>query len=147
MSFRAAHDHNKAASKDMTSLMPSSTRREDPAATMRRCSFSFAFAYHSFSFAFACHELYCLELSNLFCFQCVINYIVDLLMCMIILVYSACFVGSPSREGDKTSNSKKIKLLYSCQTRAPALGTHIFISVTSLMNIWLNSSIPTNNLI
>jgi hypothetical protein len=68
MSFRAPQDHNKAVGRDTTSSMSSSTQREDPTAMMQHRSFSFAFAYRSFSFSFGCCELYCLELSNLFCF-------------------------------------------------------------------------------
>jgi hypothetical protein len=69
MSFKAAQDHNKATGRDMTLLMPSSTQREDLAKMMWRHSFSFVFTCRSFSFGFAYRELYCLELSNLFCFH------------------------------------------------------------------------------
>jgi putative copper export protein len=43
----------------------------------------------------------------------VVNYVVDLMMCVILVlcmiyhVYSTYFVGSPSREAAKTSSSKK----------------------------------------
>jgi hypothetical protein len=56
-SFRVAQDHNKAMGQDMTLLMTSSTRQEDPTATMLCHSSYFAFACCSFSFGFACHEL------------------------------------------------------------------------------------------
>jgi hypothetical protein len=42
----------------------------------------------------------------------VINYIV-LLLCMIYVIYSACFRGSPFGEAAKTDSSKKIKIIYS----------------------------------
>jgi hypothetical protein len=49
----------------------------------------------------------------------VVNFVVDLMMCvilvwcMIYLVYSTCFGGSLSGEAVKIDSSKKIKLLYS----------------------------------
>jgi hypothetical protein len=67
MSSRAAHDHNKVVSRDMTSSTPSSTRWEDPTAMTWRRSFNFAFTCRSFRFAFTRRELYCLELSNFAC--------------------------------------------------------------------------------
>jgi hypothetical protein len=53
----------------------------------------------------------------------VVNYVVDLMMCvilelcMIYFVYSICFGGSPFGEAAKTGSSKKIKLLYSSVNR------------------------------
>jgi hypothetical protein len=86
MSFRADQDHNKAAGRDMTLSTPSSTRWEDPAATMRHRSPCFAFACHSFSFGFACHELYCLKVVKVVSFLLVINYVMDLMMCVLLVL-------------------------------------------------------------
>jgi hypothetical protein len=86
MSFTAAQDHNKAVGRDTTLSMPSSTRREDPAATMRRCSRCFAFACRSFGFDFACREVYCLKVVELVSLLLVINYVVDLMMCVILVL-------------------------------------------------------------
>jgi hypothetical protein len=53
------------------------------------------------------------ELVSLFL---VVNYVVDLMMCMIMVlcmiyhVYSACFGSSPSEEVAKTDSGNKIKL-------------------------------------
>ncbi len=64
-------------------------------------------------------ELYCLKVVELVFLLLVVNYVVDLMMCVILVlcmiypVYSACFGGSPSGEAAKTGSSKKIKLLYS----------------------------------
>jgi hypothetical protein len=77
MSFTAAQDHNKAAGRDTTLSMPSSTRREDPAATMRR---------RSRCFAFVCREVYCLKVIELVSLLLVINYVVDLMMCVILVL-------------------------------------------------------------
>jgi hypothetical protein len=94
MSFRAAQDHNKAAGKDMTLSTTSLTRREDPAATTRRRSRCFAFACHNFGFGFACLELYCFKVVELVSLLFVVNYVVDLMMCVILvlcMIYS-CIV-------------------------------------------------------
>jgi hypothetical protein len=80
MSFTAAQDHNKAAGRDTTLSMASSTRWEDLAATTRCRSCCFAFAYHSFSFGFACRELYCLKVVELVLLLLIVNYVVDLLL-------------------------------------------------------------------
>jgi hypothetical protein len=72
-------------------------------ATTWRRSFNFTFICRSFSFGFACHEVY-VELVLL---SRVVNYIVDLLLCIIIPVYSACFGGSTSGEAAKACSSKK----------------------------------------
>jgi hypothetical protein len=82
MSFRVAQDHNKAAGRDTTLSMPSSTRWEDPAAITRRRSSCFAFACCSFGFGFACRELYCLKIVKLVLLFLVIKYVVDLVMCV-----------------------------------------------------------------
>jgi hypothetical protein len=101
MSFRAAQDHNKAAGRDMTSSMPSWTRREDPVATTWYRSFSFICIWN-------CLELSnnCLELSNLlFCFLLPWTWMSCCRVC--ILVYSAYFGGSSSGEATKIGSSKK----------------------------------------
>jgi hypothetical protein len=82
MSFKAAQDHNKAVGRDTTLSTPSSTRREDSAATTRRHSSCFGFAYCSFSFGFSCHELYCIKVVELVFVLLVLNYVVDLMMCV-----------------------------------------------------------------
>jgi hypothetical protein len=82
MSFRAAQDHNKVADRDMTLLMPSSTQHEDLTATTWRHSSYFGFTCRSFGFGFACHELYCLKVVELILILLVVNYVVDLMMCM-----------------------------------------------------------------
>jgi hypothetical protein len=74
MSFRAAQDHNKAMSRGTTLSTPSSTRREDLVATTRRCS--------SCRTCFACRELYCLNVFELVLLLLVVNYVVDLMMCV-----------------------------------------------------------------
>jgi hypothetical protein len=113
MSFRAAQDHNKAAGRDTTSSTTSSTQQEDPVATMRHRSSCFAFACHSFSFSFSSHELHCLKVDKLVLISLVVNYLVELMMCVIIccvnyiLVYFACFRGSLSEEAAKIGSSKK----------------------------------------
>jgi hypothetical protein len=123
MSFRAAQDHNKVAGRDTTSSMASSTRQEDPAATTWHRSSCFDFACRSFSFGFPSHELHCLKVVELVSVSLVINYLVDLIMCLIISylnnipVYCAYFGGSLSGEVAKIGSSKKIKLLYSLVNR------------------------------
>jgi hypothetical protein len=85
---------------------------------MRHRSSHFPFAYCSFSFGFACRELHCLKVLELVLVSLVVNYIVDLMMCVIICyvnyipVYSAYFKDTPSRDTAKTGSSKKINLLY-----------------------------------
>jgi hypothetical protein len=86
MSFRAAQDHYKAPGRDTTLLTPSSTRWEDPAATTRCRSRCFAFACRSFGFAFACRELYYLKVVYLVSLLLVVNYVVDLMMCVILVL-------------------------------------------------------------
>jgi hypothetical protein len=80
MSFRVAQDHNKAAGRDTTLSTPSSTRWEELAATTHRHSSCFAFACHSFGFP--CRELYCLKVVELILLLLVVNYVVDLMMCV-----------------------------------------------------------------
>jgi hypothetical protein len=86
MSLRAAQDHNKAMDSDTTLSTPSSTRREYPAGMTRYRSCYFAFACHSFSFDFACRELYCLKVVELISLLLVVNYVVNLMMCVILLL-------------------------------------------------------------
>jgi hypothetical protein len=82
MSFGTAQDHNKTAGRDTILSMPSSTQREDPAATMRHRSSCFVFACRSFGFGFACRELYCLKVIEHVFLLLVVNYVVDLMMCV-----------------------------------------------------------------
>jgi hypothetical protein len=62
---------------------------------------------------------YSLKVVELVSLLVVINYVMDLMMCMILVlcmiyyVYSVYFGGSPSGEAAKTGSGKKIKLLYS----------------------------------
>jgi hypothetical protein len=119
MSFRAAQDHTKAAGRDTTSSTTSSNRQKDPTTMTRHYSSCFTFAYRSFSFGFPSCELHCLKVVKLVAVLLVVNYLVDLMMCVIICcvkyipVYCACFLGSSSREAIKRGSSKEIKLLYS----------------------------------
>jgi hypothetical protein len=83
MSFRVAQDHNKAASRDTTLSMPSLTRQEDSTATTRRRSCSLlslavVSVFVSFVMNYIVVELVLLLL--------VINYIVDLMMCVILMM-------------------------------------------------------------
>jgi hypothetical protein len=125
MSFRVAQDHNKAVSRDTTSSTATSTQQEDPVATTRRHSSCFAFSCHSLSFGFPSRELHC-QVVELVSVLLVINYLVDLMMCVIICcvnyipVYCACFGGSPSEEATKIDSSKSLKLLYLTNIRAHA---------------------------
>jgi hypothetical protein len=71
---------------------------------MTRCHSShFAFACRSFCFGFACRELHCLKVVELVLVSLVVNYILDLMMCVIICylnyipVYSTCFSPRPRR--------------------------------------------------
>jgi hypothetical protein len=80
MSFRVAQDHNKAAGRDTTFLTP---LQPDGRILWQQCHRScFAFACHSFSFGFSCRELYCLKVVELVFLLLVINYVVDLIMCV-----------------------------------------------------------------
>jgi membrane protein insertase Oxa1/YidC/SpoIIIJ len=60
---------------------------------------------------------YSLKVVKLVLHLLVTNYVVDLMMCVILVlcmiypVYSAYFGGSPSGEATKTGSTKKIKLL------------------------------------
>jgi hypothetical protein len=62
---------------------------------------------------------YSLKVVRLVWLLLVINFVVDFMMCVILMlcmiypVYSACFGGSPLGEAAKTGSGKKIKLLYS----------------------------------
>jgi hypothetical protein len=67
---------------DTTLSTPSSTRLEDSAATTRCRSSYFPFSCRSFGFGFACRELHCLKVVKLVLLLLVINYVVDLMMCM-----------------------------------------------------------------
>jgi hypothetical protein len=82
MFFRAAQDHNEVTGRDMTLSMPSSTLWEDLTVMTLHRSSCFAFACHSFGFDFACCELYCLKVVEHVLLLLVINYIVDLMMCV-----------------------------------------------------------------
>jgi hypothetical protein len=82
MSFRTAQDHNKVTGRDTTLLTPSSTRREYPAAMTRCRSSCFAFACRSLGFGFTCCELYCLKVVKLILLLLVVNYVVDLIICV-----------------------------------------------------------------
>jgi hypothetical protein len=84
MSFRAAQDHNMAAGRDTTLLTPSSNRREDPVATTRHCSHSLlSLAVVSVSISFVMNYI----VDELVLFLLVVNYIVDLIMCVILVMY------------------------------------------------------------
>jgi hypothetical protein len=74
MSFRAAQDHNKTTGQVMTSSTAYSTQREDPTAMTRR--------RRSCQTCLACHELYCLKVVKLVLLLLIINYVVDLMMCV-----------------------------------------------------------------
>jgi hypothetical protein len=60
---------------------------------------------------------YSLKVVELVSLLLVVNYVCDIVLCMIYPVYFACFGGSPSGEAVKTGSGKKIKLLYSSVTR------------------------------
>jgi hypothetical protein len=51
-------------------------------ATTQHRSSCFAFACRSFGFGFACRELYCLKVVELVLLLLVVNYVVDLMMCV-----------------------------------------------------------------
>jgi hypothetical protein len=82
ISFRVAQDHNKAAGRDRTSSTPSWTRREDPAATTRRRSFSFICVLNCF---LSCRTLVW-SLVNLFYFLLLWT-ILDMTACMLYVVF------------------------------------------------------------
>jgi hypothetical protein len=116
MSFRVAQDHNMIAGRDMTLLTPSSTRWEDPAATMwchshSLLSLAIVLVLISLVMNYIVVELVLLLL--------VVNYIVDLMMC-VILVLCVIFVlyslpvleASHPRRQPKHAVVKEIKLLY-----------------------------------
>jgi hypothetical protein len=113
MSFRVAQDHNKMTGRDTTSSMTSSTRREDRVEMTLHHSSCFAFAYRSFNFGFPSRELHYLKVVELVSVSLVVNYLVDLMMCVIICcvnyiaIYCTYFGGSPSREAAKTAVVKK----------------------------------------
>jgi hypothetical protein len=74
MSLRAAQNHKKVAGQDTTSLMTSSTQRDDPTATMWcRSSCRTCFAYR---------ELYCLKVVEHVLLLIVVNYVMNLMMCV-----------------------------------------------------------------
>jgi hypothetical protein len=56
---------------------------------------------------------YSLKVVELVSLLLVVNYVVDLMICVILMlcmiyhIYSACFGGSPSREATKTGSGKK----------------------------------------
>jgi hypothetical protein len=54
-------------------------------------SFS-AFACSSFGFDFACRELYCFKVVKLVSLLPIINYVVDLIMCVILVLYNSYIV-------------------------------------------------------
>jgi hypothetical protein len=61
--------------------------------TWRR-SHCFSFDCHSFGFGFACRELYCLKVVEFVSLLLVVNYVVDFIMCVILvlcMIYS-CIV-------------------------------------------------------
>jgi hypothetical protein len=79
MSFRMAQDHNKAAGRDWTLSMPSSTRWEDPMATMRRRSHSLlSLAVVSILVSLVINYI----VVKLVLLLLVVNYIVDLIICV-----------------------------------------------------------------
>jgi hypothetical protein len=117
ISLRAAQDHNKAAGRDTSSLIASSTRQEDPAATTRRRSSCFAFTCRSFSFGFPSRELHCLKVVQLISVSLVVNYLVYLIICVIICcvnyirIYCAALEDPCLERQPKQVVVKKIKLL------------------------------------
>jgi hypothetical protein len=88
MSFRAAQDHNMIVGRDTTLWTPSSTRREDPVATTRRCSRSLLLLAIDLVLILVVMNYIVVELVLFFL---VVNYIMDLMMC-VILVLCVIFV-------------------------------------------------------
>jgi hypothetical protein len=79
MSFRAVHDHNKAASRDSTLLTPSSTRWEDSAATTWRHNRSLlSLAVVSILVSLVMNYI----VVELILLLLVVNYIADLIICV-----------------------------------------------------------------
>jgi hypothetical protein len=84
--------------------------------TWRRSS-CFAFDCPTFSFGFPSHELHCLKVVEHVLVSLVVNYLVDLMVCVIICCLNyipinyAYFGGSPSEEVAKTGSSKKKRTL------------------------------------
>jgi hypothetical protein len=77
-----------------------------------------------FGFGFACRELYCLKVVKLVFLLLVVNHVVDLMMCVILVLYNSCIVclfwRLSVREAAKTDSSKKTdeyKKLYSSVSR------------------------------
>jgi hypothetical protein len=82
---------------------------------MTRCHSShFAFACRSFYFGFTYRELHCLKVVELVLVSLVVNYILDLMMCVIICylnyipVYSACFSPHLGRQPKQAAVKNKI---------------------------------------
>jgi hypothetical protein len=112
MSFRAAQDHNKAACRDMTLSMASSTWREDPTATTCHRS-SVLLLLVKVAILVSLVVNYSLKVGELVSVLLVVNYVLDLMMCMILLlciiyhVYSVCFGGSRPGRQPKQAMIKK----------------------------------------
>jgi hypothetical protein len=79
MSFKVAHDHNKAVGQDTTSSMASSTRREDPTATTRHRSCSLLSLAIVLVFILLVMNYIVVELILRLL---VVNYIMDLMICV-----------------------------------------------------------------
>jgi hypothetical protein len=110
MSFKVAQDHNKAAGRDTTLLTPSSTRWEDLTTTTWRRSSYFAFICRSFDFGFAYRELYCLKVVELVLFLLVVNYVVDLMMC-VNYIGAVWFIRGASKTGCRKNKNSYIHQL------------------------------------
>jgi hypothetical protein len=112
MSFRVAQDHNKATGRDTTSSMTSSTRHEDPTATMW-CIVVVLLSLVVVSFLVSLVVNYSLIVVELVLLLLIVNYVVDLMMCVTLvlcMIYPICsthFGGSPSREAAKIGSDKK----------------------------------------
>jgi hypothetical protein len=81
---------------------------------------------------------YSLKVVELVLLLLAVNYVADLMMCVILVlcmiypIYSACFGGFPSREAAKTGSGKKALIFVSMRprvSRGSPLGPYIF-------NIW-----------
>jgi hypothetical protein len=133
MSFRAAQDHNIAVGRDTTLLTPSSTRREDPVVTTRRRSRSLlSLAIVLILISLVMNDI----VVELVLLLLVVNYIVDLIMCVILVMcvifvlYSLPILEAP-RLGRQPKHAvvKKIKLLMNiwptCQLRVASGVTYI----------------------